>query len=39
MNQHLLVKMGQLGVAKLAKILAITFDLRHDLAQFLCAAE
>jgi hypothetical protein len=44
MNQHLLVKMGQLGVANLVNSLAITCDWRLDLdgpalRHFLCAAE
>jgi hypothetical protein len=51
MNQHLLVKMGQLGVANLVNSLAkagpmsaaialgLNCDWRLDLAHFLCAAE
>jgi hypothetical protein len=39
MNQHLLVKMGQLGVAHLVKILAITSDWRRGFAQFIFATE
>jgi len=38
MNQHLLVKMGQLGVANLVNSLAITCDWRLDLAHFPSAA-
>jgi hypothetical protein len=39
MNQHLLGKMRQLGVANLDNSLAITRDWRLDLAHFPCAAE
>jgi hypothetical protein len=51
MNQHLLVKMHQLGVANLgnsfakagpmseANALGLTCDWRLDLAHFSCAAE
>jgi hypothetical protein len=39
MNQHLLVKMRQLGVANLGNSLAITCDWRLDLSHFPCAAE
>jgi hypothetical protein len=39
MNQHLLVKMRQLGVANLGNSLAIICDWRLDLAHFPCAAE
>jgi hypothetical protein len=38
MNQHLLVKMHQLGVANLGNSLAITCDWRLDLAHFSYAA-
>jgi hypothetical protein len=39
MNQHLLVKMRQLGVANLGNSPAITRDWRLESAHFLCAAE
>jgi hypothetical protein len=39
MNQHLLGKMRQLGVAKLGNSRAINCDWRRDLAQFTKAAE
>jgi len=39
MNQHLLVKMRQLGVANLGNSLAITYDWRLDLAHFPYAAD
>jgi hypothetical protein len=39
MNQHLLGKMRQLGVANLGNSLAITRNWRLDLAHFPCAAE
>ena len=39
MNQHLLVKMHQLGVANLGNSFAITCDWRLDLAHFPYAAE
>jgi hypothetical protein len=39
MNQHLLGKMRQLGVANLGNSLAITCDWRLDLAHFPGAAE
>jgi hypothetical protein len=39
MNQHLLVKIRQLGVANLGNRLAITCDWRLDLAHFSSAAE
>jgi hypothetical protein len=39
MNQHLLGKMCQLGVANLGNSFAITCDWRLDLAPFPCAAE
>jgi hypothetical protein len=39
MNQHLLVKMHQLGVANLGNSLAIICDWRLDLAHFPYAAE
>jgi hypothetical protein len=39
MNQHLLVKMRQLGVANLGNRLAITSDWRLELAHFPYAAE
>jgi len=39
MNQHLLGKMRQLGVANLGNSLAITRDWRLDLVHFPCAAE
>jgi hypothetical protein len=39
MNQHLLVKMCQLGVANLGNSHAITCDWRLDLAHFPRAAE
>jgi hypothetical protein len=38
MNQHLLGKIRQLGVANLGNSLAITRDWRLDLAHFTCAA-
>jgi hypothetical protein len=39
MNQHLLVKMHQLGVANLGNSYAITCDWRLDLVHFPYAAE
>jgi hypothetical protein len=39
MNQHLLVKMRQLGVANLGHSLAITCNWRLDLAHFPYATE
>jgi hypothetical protein len=39
MNQHLLVKMHQFGVANLGNSLAITCDRRLELVHFPCAAE
>jgi hypothetical protein len=39
MNQHLLVKMHQFGVADLGNSLAITCDRRLELVHFPCAVE
>jgi hypothetical protein len=39
MNQHLLVKMHQLGVANLGNSFAIICDRRLELVHFPCAAE